>query len=344
MQSNTTDHRELTVGTQTNSGTVRHIYGADKDWIVFINEDQDLKTLFTPGSDSEKLVKEKINPIAKELNLKAFQKLDKAQWSTNVDVLASCVVSALFSPNNITEMFELYRNFISDTKATKVVFGKGPNPQHIVYMDEDNRVGWEFREDRPPHMIPPLAILDDMRQVSKRVLPKLILKHASTTIGSAALAVARSGSGPVHHLEEVVSNAVGDVELLLQTYNAARYSITLFLFMSLPAAWIYNEGLSVFSAGIAGGIVGALLSSFQRSKGDLSRNSYPTLFLQALSRVLLGSVSGVIVVVLSKSGLALSMFANNMYALFIFGTVSGLAERWIPGLLLGVAKSSAESE
>lgn len=344
MSSDTIDFRNVALGSTTTQGTVQHIYGANQDWIVFLNESGDLKTLTQPDSQSEKLAETKINSIAKDLNLKAFQKLDKAQWSTNIDVLGSCVVLAFQSPDKIKESFVLYEKFTSKAKATKNVFGKGPDPQHIVYLNEDNDVGWEFREKVPSHMNESLALLDDIRQVTKRVLPKVFRKEASTTIGSAALAVIRTGLNPAGQaIEELVENAIIDVKSTLQTYNSVLYSIPSVISLSLPVTWIYLNGSDVFSAAILGGMVGALLSSFQRTR-DISRSSWPSVLLQAISRVILGAISGAVIVALSKSGLALAMFAENIWALLIFGIVSGISERWLPDTLLSVGKNSTQDD
>lgn len=342
--SDTNNFRNVVLGSATTQGTVEHIYGASQDWIVFLNESGDLKTLTNPDTQSDKLAEMEINSLAKDLNLKAFQKLDKAQWSTNIDVLGSCVVLAFQNPDKVKESFNLYEEFTSKAKATKSVFGKGPDPQHIVYLNEDNNVGWEFREKIPSHMNESLARLDDMRQVSKRVLPKIFRKEASTTIGSAALAVIRTGANPAGQtIEELVKDAIIDVKSTLQTYNSVLYSIPSVISLSLPATWIYLNGPDVFSIAILGGMVGALLSSFQRTR-DISRSSWPSVLIQAISRVVLGAVSGAVIVALSKSGLALAMFAENIWALLIFGIISGISERWLPDTLLRVSKNSVQDD
>lgn len=341
------DYRKVVAGSVTSSGKVTHVYGGNIDWVVFLTDEPEAKCLFNAGTPSGNLAVEEILPLAKKLNLEAFQKLDKANWFVNLDVLSSCLVSAFSNPGSTDRAFQPYRDFISKSKKTKTIFGKGPNPQHIVYMNEDNNVAWEFREDAPAYMQMLLSTLNDLRQVSKRVFPKFIREQASVRIGSAALTIVRSGLKPdkatLKHLNKTVANAVADVESDMRTVNGARYSFTVLAFALIPALWIYFDGFNYFSAGISGGIAGSLLFSFERSKGELTRSQYSTLFLQALTRVLVGATYGTIVVALSKSGLALSLFSENTYALFIFGVISGYFERWIPNLLVGVAKSSAEN-
>ncbi len=88
------DHRTFTKGPQTGQGTVKFVYGADRDWVVWLNEDDQ------PIASSERTddVFRKAQLHARRLSALSFKKLNKAHISDVNDHISTCLVGALSPP------------------------------------------------------------------------------------------------------------------------------------------------------------------------------------------------------------------------------------------------------
>ncbi|EWH05811.1 hypothetical protein AT00_15465 [Pseudoalteromonas lipolytica SCSIO 04301] len=97
---------------------------------------------------------------------------------------------------------------------------------------------------------------------------------------------------------------------------------------------------------IAGGSVGALFSILQRNNEVVFNNQIKIeyIYFQATFTVLLGSISGGIIYLLSMSDLALTFANKNIYSLVLISIVSGFSERMIPELFGKIEKSKSKSK
>ena len=102
---------------------------------------------------------------------------------------------------------------------------------------------------------------------------------------------------------------------------------------------VYLVGLTaqtrpILLAALAGG-VGAVVSVLQRIS-SLEISPFAPLWyacLQGMARVVLGVLFGVFFALANKANLALGTFAENLYAIAVFGALSGISERFVPEII-----------
>jgi len=66
--------------------------------------------------------------------------------------------------------------------------------------------------------------------------------------------------------------------------------------------------------------------------------------MQAVSRIFIGMISGIMVVSLNKSNIAFGIYGTDLHATFLFGVAAGFSERFIPDVLLRLTKEQQISE
>ncbi len=90
-----------------------------------------------------------------------------------------------------------------------------------------------------------------------------------------------------------------------------------------------------------GGILGAILSTLQRTspKKFSLYESTVSIVAQAISRILVGGVSGFIVVVMAEADVAFNLIEGSLPFTFVAGLVAGFSERLIPDMLGSLAKN-----
>ncbi|TMP19887.1 hypothetical protein CWC02_06965 [Pseudoalteromonas sp. S2721] len=117
---------------------------------------------------------------------------------------------------------------------------------------------------------------------------------------------------------------------------------TISSFLMLTAYNFSDSSFKYVFLCIAGGSVGALFSILQRNNEVVFNNQIKIqyIYFQATFTVLLGSISGGIIYLLSMSDLALTFANKNIYSLVLLSIVSGFSERMIPELFGKIEKSN----
>jgi len=337
------DLRKLKVGDPTNQGIIKRIFGSGKDYLVFENNEGESKVLNT-GTDERfnKAIEE-----AKRLDAEAYRKFKGVHRHVIKELSSFGLVSALKNTNIKTDFKKNYKGlieFIKNSKRVKHIFGEGPTPQHIVYLNEDNCVGVELKP-LPDHIKPALNELTTIKHLIENGLPKLFRSSPSEIIGRTMVGVIRST--PETNLDPYVLEAKKSVEIELKDFFHMEHqliSIVLIVVLFLFAILIEKKEYTFFEiqllTGAIGGALGAMISNLQRATRDLFglQEKFLKLLLQSLSRLILGAISGSIIIPLSKSNLALGFIQDNLYSLFIFGIIAGISERFIPDILGGLSK------
>ena len=334
------DYKTITIDSKTGHGTVKFIYGASVDFIVFLNE-VDQPIVLSERTDEVYL---KATEFALQISAQAFKKLDKAHLNDVNDHIQSCLVKALvndFPIKNLKKIFRPAKKFIASLEPTKLVLARGPNPQHLVYITKSNRVGW-YVKSIPDHCNKSLSKLDRLKQLSISLLPALFRETVAVSIGTAVSSVIRSNPGNnfealIDEAEETLKSRVGEFSYLLYATTALVISIIFYSLMHYFDIPILSYRMAIF-----GGILGALLSALQRTSpiNFSLYESMPSIAYQAAIRVLIGAFSGVIVVVMAEADIAFTLIKGSLHFTFIAGLIAGFAERLIPDMLSSLAKKS----
>lgn len=115
-------------------------------------------------------------------------------------------------------------------------------------------------------------------------------------------------------------------------YNSVLFFLICIVLLLL---YFYSDISKVFVVGAAGGLVGAFLSILTRID-QLALDilaPFRNVFLQGYSRLLVGIISGLFIIVASRSNLILGTYSESIYSLVVFCLISGFSERFVPDLI-----------
>lgn len=334
------DYRKLKIDSDTKLGKITYIWGVNKDDIVFYDENSSLKYL----SARKDKVYAKAVEIANKLSSKAIKKLNVVRYGEVNDHIASCVAQA-FKPgvkqNQVKKLFKPASDFINSIKKIKNVIARGPNPQHIVFIDKDNQVGSEVLNP-PDHISEAMSQLTRISQLNFSLLPKYLRLGVATSIGSSYAAVIRSSSSD--NLNSYIVEAENHLNQAVKDWHYSLYTFSSFAIFSLfsIAMYLSISPLPQIVIGILGGSLGATFSSLQRTSSS-NFTLYETglsIVMQSISRIFFGMVAGVVVVMLKESNIALGIIGDNAYSTFLFGVAFGFSERVVPDTLSSLSKKN----
>jgi len=247
------DFRDLMPEDETALGIVKIISSVSEDHIIFFDEHEDIKYL----SERRDEVFQKAAENVQQLSAKAFKKLNRVNIRLVNQHLASCFAQALKPDMNLKDVkriFKSAKNYIKSTKATKIVLGSGPIPWHIVFIDENNRVGAQYKEP-PDHTIEAMSKLSKLRQLNFSLLPKYLRLGVATSIGNSMVSVLRSS--PTDDLKSYVDDAENHLFQNVDDWHYSLYALTSFTILIIIGLTIYLklENYSQMIIGLLGGSV-----------------------------------------------------------------------------------------
>ena len=217
----------------------------------------------------------------------------------------------------------------------------GQSSRACVYTTEDNHLRWEHfedGEDLPPELMPAVALFDCLMADIARSVPRRQQISTYHQLGKALFSILDTGPDHIDCFDEVQAfiraKAIQKARLV---YIIASFCCgLLFTSIALPILiWVSQPNASIAALGTLGGVMGALISVFQRSNNisvePLAGVSY--LVLQGAARTFLGVLFGLFFVCASQANLLLGLVSTQQLALFCFATVAGFSERLVPELL-----------
>jgi hypothetical protein len=252
------------------------------------------------------------------------------------------------SEDRAREAFTPIEKFIDDNAPVGTVFGR--THDYIIFTDKHGELVAECPH-LPEASVPLLAEFERLKQLAstnlrpedtaavQRILGHEIssaLRNTSATLmPSEAFASSREFIG--QRLGADVSNRYVFATLIA----AALIGIMLLLAVAFPAKWLVNDARAV-ALGAFAGLLGVSISVLQRS-GSLVLTQFPSktqIAVQAIVRILLGVVFGVLVVIAVKGNVAFGTFKEDMHALFLLAVAAAFSERLIPDLLTKIGETA----
>ena len=274
----------------------------------------------------------------KQLAVEAESTLTKPRWLAAQKVLVAAL-SRAFSSETAPDCelcFKPVRDFIDKHRA-EVTTVIATGPQFVVYRGSSGTVSWNH-EKLPDHLTPAIDEFERLNSLVNAVMPAPHRKAAGEMLGSALGAALRKGEGtdPLAPFEGardfIVSQTIASVRARMFVASvAATASLLVALFWLAAYASIDTKYLSA----IGSGALGAMVSSLQRNSGA-ALNPYGSrlaLYSDIFSRLVIGAVFGLIVVLAAQGDIALSAFRTNDFAMLLFSFVAGFSERFVPDLL-----------
>lgn len=218
----------------------------------------------------------------------------------------------------------------------------GFTPHFIVYIGKGGDLRFEVDDEHAPDFLPPcIPIYDNLQTLlHNSISSKKIRASLNKSLGRALYSAVRSGT-----CEEAKKCFNGIAKRIANemVLHARVCYITSSIFFAaviwtLSLTYYRVSFLSSFShyflgacAGVGGAVISVLLRS---SKIEVPHFSTPFEHLfQGLSRVLLGCLCGIAIVVLSKAELALGLAKENAQSILAFGILAGFSERYLPNIL-----------
>ncbi len=164
----------------------------------------------------------------------------------------------------------------------------------------------------------------------------------AVSIGTVASSVIRSK--PDDNFEVLISEAEKTLSSRVGEFSYLIYASIALLIATIICGLLNHFDVPdlTYRIAIYGGILGALLSAFQRTspnKFSLYESTISIAF-QAIIRILIGAVSGVIVVVMAEANIAFNLIKESLHFVFVAGLVAGFAERLIPDMLSSLANKN----
>ncbi len=229
------------------------------------------------------------------------------------------------------------------TSGDQISFIVGQTARAGVFLIEGDKIRWEFYAD---HVIPQVtrratskyeALWYELsRSTGKELRRPLILQIANALF-----------CGLHEDTDSAVDNCFKVVEESVH-YNAKANQAFRYLLGALVALAIaafievglgYLIGVNtpagpILLATAAGG-VGAIASVLQRIS-SLEISPFAPLWyalLQGAARIALGVLFGAFFALANKANLVLGTFAENLYAVVVFGALAGISERFVPELI-----------
>jgi hypothetical protein len=132
---------------------------------------------------------------------------------------------------------------------------------------------------------------------------------------------------------EKVGAAISNRYVMTTLLAALLLGLGLIGSVVFPLKWLVSDA-RMLSLGALAGMVGVCISLLQRSE-SLVATQFPTrlqITVQALVRITLGIVFGLLVVIAAKGNVAFGNFKDTR-ALFVVAVAAGFSERLIPDLL-----------
>lgn len=228
----------------------------------------------------------------------------------------------------------------------------GQSPHACVVITEDHQIRWEFQprdSETPSHLRPAIAALTELSS-----LGRLVLRAGSRDGVRGDLAEALWASFEAPDGEDILAAFIPvrkRLEARWRRLATAAYlgGAVLGLAPSLiPLGYALltsNQSILIASAALAGGAAGALLSVMERTRrlevDDWSPFWYWS--LEGALRVLLGTLSGVIMMALVDLDLFFGFAKGRAEGVFLAGVIAGFAERLVPTLLIRLTRTSATS-
>jgi hypothetical protein len=228
---------------------------------------------------------------------------------------------------------------VSPGNVIKMVLGK--HRRFCVYITEKDAVGWDYVQ-LPEYLRKAIANFQFLNGIASSTLKKKQRSKVALLLGTGLYAALLSpvDEDPLQCFEAArnfIYSKSTELSRLAYVLLSLSFAVVItgltFVVYRYSAA---SEGLRIgILVGISGGLIGAVISIIQRSR-DLKidpLDSAMLLGLHGLTRVLLGAIFGVLLVVASKADIALCHFSENPWGLFGLAAAAGFTERWVPELL-----------
>jgi len=271
--------------------------------------------------------------------------LSRSRISKVNRLLADSLAASLISSegSDIAIFFneaEKYIDKFKDEIKSTIAWG----PEFVIYRTKNEGIQWHH-QSLPAHLNQAIEEFESLKSLAYSVLPKSYHPAITTMLGSSLSVVFRKSEDDDFNSifsgakQFITSHVEAYLRIRLFLVNLLSTLATLFILFLIVS---YSEAYKSYVLGVGAGVLGAMVSALQRNNKILidPYGSILALYGESLSRLVIGIVFGLFVVILSYSELALAPFKDNLYAITCFSFIAGFSERFVPDLMSTVAKKT----
>jgi hypothetical protein len=278
----------------------------------------------------------------------------KGAYSANVKKLMAMSLVRAFatdSEDRARDAFTPVQEFIDDSVPVGTVFGR--TRDYIIFTDKKGELVADCPR-LPEKSVPILAEFERLKQLAVANLNEedtaavhRILGHEISSAlrnTSAALTSSEAFASSREYIGQRLGADVSNRYVFATLIAGASIGILLLFAIAFPARWLVNDARAI-ALGAFAGLLGVSISVLQRS-GSLVLTQFPAktqIVVQAIVRILLGVVFGVLVVIAVKGNVAFGTFKGDMRALFLLAVAAAFSERLIPDLLTRIGETANDS-
>lgn len=283
--------------------------------------------------------------VAEAIRLKGLiiAKVPRNKWYNCGIMLGSALAASL----KLNETSDINKYFIhveehinKEASVIETVFSHGKN--YYIYMRVNGGIIWWHQNLNDKRLKPSIAEYQRLMSIIQISMSKKYKRHAFVQLASALTNVFNSheDEDPIVYFKQIeeyiYSRATVDAKILQMVYVISTafliFILGLCLYIFLHITYV---NLSHIIIGCVSGVLGSLISIIQRNDKISTDFLAPVsnFVLQGLSRLLMGCISGVTIVVIIKSKFITGIQFDNIYSICIWAIISGFSERFIPDLL-----------
>jgi hypothetical protein len=214
------------------------------------------------------------------------------------------------------------------------------NTYCVYKIKNDDKIKWSFDIQLCPNHSEAHALYSEIKMRAKSMLSKKKEKHFEYLIIS-DLTKALSFDKKVQS-KLLFSESINFLDTIQKEQSHFRYVFSGLIFTIitvLPAIGylFFNGKDSIYNilVGCFFGSCGAFVSVLQRYKtiDVIKYSTWQYTTVSSISRILIGTIFGALLIISNKSGLILNIITNNFYLLYAFSFMCGFSERFFPELM-----------
>ncbi len=219
----------------------------------------------------------------------------------------------------------------------------GQSSSAAVYITEDGHLRWSFFDNEGSLSSNQKSVIgefDGLMRDIKTYVPQSHCEDQLKLLGKALFRALEEDGAPSHDPFGEVKLAIEElaqqkVRLIYVSSCVISVGVILASFLSIKSTVEFQEPWVLFSTAGLLGAVGACLSVLNRIRRlEIDwKGSKEIIALEGIARIAVGMFFGVLFCLMCMGDLVLGAFKDNSPALFVFATISGFSERFIPELM-----------
>lgn len=344
--SNKKDKRDYLVGDKANDGTIGEIFYSYQNYIIY-RDKVDYSIIFEANKPS--IVHKKAYILLKQLRNDATMYLTKRRQEA-IDKMLINSLNAVITHDeeaegefNIDEDFQKPKEYIEKYRDEVVEILYHHDNFNIYLLKDDTVKFWHKNSTSFIEAVNEFERLSNSATALKRQRKITALKMLSSALAAAFRTKALENIATL--FEEAGMYINSEVQATLKQRLFYRIMGSALIIISLISLGLITKNsifnghtIDVYFYCALSGTLGATVSSLQRMN-KISFNVYRSrisLDVESVTRLIIGIVFSLFLLITIKSGIVFSNYEDNIYAIISLAFISGFSERFVPNIISNV--------